>query len=119
MKIAVLGIDFPLGKKALNDDRLDKLKNIFHSPKVAFIQINFEDSNHIKDADGILCENKSKLDLIISDLEIIENYMADEQNKDLFLRCKEVLEKETVLNEVPLAEQEKKLLILIHLMILN
>lgn len=119
MKIAVFGIDFPLGKKNLTDDRLDRLKDIFHSPKVTFIQIEFQDNTHIKDADGILCETKAKLDLILQDLEIIEQRLAVEQNKDLFLRCQEALEKEILLNEVPMAEEEKKLLANLNLVTLK
>lgn len=115
MKIAVVGVDFPLGKRSLTDDRLERLKVVFHSPKVTYIQINFEDHTHIKDADGILCEEKSKLDLIISDLEIIESHLINEQNKDLFLRCKEALEKETPLNEVPISDEEKKILLNLNL----
>jgi ribosome-binding ATPase YchF (GTP1/OBG family) len=115
MKIAVVGIDFPLGKKNLSDDRLDKLKELFHSPKVTFIQIEFQDSTHTKDADAILCEKSAKLDLILQDLEIIENRIIEEQNKDLFLRAKEALEKEIILNEVPFSQDETKLLLNINL----
>lgn len=119
MKIAVVNIDFPLGKKNLTDDRLDKLKDIFHSPKVTFIQIEFLDNTHIKDADGILCEAKSNLDLILQDLEIIEQHAADQQNKDLFLRCQEALEKEILLNEVPISDEEKKFLLNFNLVTLK
>jgi len=115
MKIAVVGIDFPLGKKNISDDRLDKLKDLFHSPKVTFIQIEFQDSTHTKDADAILCEKSAKLDLILQDLEIIENRIIEEQNKDLFLRCKQALEKEIILNEVPLSQDEAKLLLNLNL----
>jgi len=110
MKIAVLGVDFSLGKSNLIDDRLGKLKSIFRSPKVTYIQITFQDQTHTKDADAILCEEKSKLDLIVSDLEIIENQLVNEENKDLLLRCKEALEKEVPLNDIPTSEEEKKIL---------
>ena len=110
-----MGIDFPLGKKNLSDDRLDKLKELFHSPKVTLIQIEFQDSTHTKDADAILCEKSAKLDLILQDLEIIENRIIEEQNKDLFLRCKQALEKEIILNEVPFSQDETKLLLNLNL----
>lgn len=120
MKIAVVGVDFPLGKKNLTDERLDKLKSLFHSPKVTDIQIDFVDNTHFASADGILCEEKSKLDLLLADLEIIENRLSlDEQNKDLFLRLKEALEKEAFLNEVPLTEEEKKSLLNLNLVTLK
>lgn len=108
MKIAVIGLDFPLGKRALPDERLEKLKSIFHVQRVTEIQIEFTDDSGIKDADGILCEAKSKLDLIIRDLEITENRLnASDEDKDLFMQCKEALEKETILNEVPFNDSQK------------
>jgi len=119
MKIAVVGVDFPLGKKNLSDERLDKLKDLFHSTKITSLQLDFQDQTHIKDADGILCEEKAKLDLIIADLEIIENQLALVQDQDLFLRCREALEKETPLNEIPVSEEEKKLLLNINLVTLK
>jgi ribosome-binding ATPase YchF (GTP1/OBG family) len=120
VKIAVIGLDFPLGKENLTDERLDKLKNLFHSPKVTDIQIDFVDNTQIKETEGILCEEKSKLDLILSDLEIIENRLSeDEQNQGLLLRVKEALEKEVFLNEVPLIEEDKKVLLNLNLVTLK
>lgn len=120
MKIAVVGVDFPLGKKNVPDERMEKLRNIFHSGKVTEVQLEFLDSAHLADADGILCDSKAKLDLIIQDLEIIENRLSgDEENKDLLARCKEALEKEISLNEVPFSDEEKKLLFNINLVTLK
>jgi len=119
MKIAVIGIDFPLGKRNLEDERLDKLRNIFHSPKVTPIQIEFLDQAHLREADGILCEMDEKLDLIICDLEIVDNQIPSEQNKELFLRGKEALEKEILLNEVPFTEEEKRILLNFNLVTLR
>lgn len=120
MKIAVLGLDFPLGKQALADERLEKLRNIFHSPKITPIQVEFLEAGHAKDSDGILCEIKQKLDLVLADLEIIENRLAaSEENKDLLLRAKEALEKETLLNEVPFNEEEKKIPLNLNLVTLK
>jgi ribosome-binding ATPase YchF (GTP1/OBG family) len=122
INIAVFGIDFPLGKKSLNDERLIRLKDIFHVPKVTQIQIDFQDSTHLNDASGILCEKNAKLDLILQDLEIIENRLSTaEQNqdlsrsyaqeRDLLLRSKEALEKETLLNELNFNIDEQKILL--------
>lgn len=120
MKTAVIGLDFPLGKRALADERLEKLKSIFHVQKVTQIQIEFSDESGLKDADGILCEAGAKLDLIIKDLEVIENRLSStEADKDLFLRCKEALEKETVLNEVPFSDSQKQMLSGINLVTLK
>lgn len=111
MKFSVSGIDFPLGKKNLPDERLEKLRNIFHSPKVTYISIEFLDSTHLKDSDGIICEKNSKLDLVLQDLEIIETRLQGQENKDLLLRGKEALEKEALLNELSFTDEEKKLLL--------
>ena len=120
MKIAVIGLDFPLGKRALADERLEKLKNIFHVQKVTEIQIEFTDDSGTQDADGILCETKSKLDLIIRDLEIVENRLAaGDGDKDLFTLCQQALEKETLLNEVPLNDSQKQKLFGINLVTLK
>jgi ribosome-binding ATPase YchF (GTP1/OBG family) len=110
MKIAIIGIDFPQGKRNLDEERLDKLRNIFHSPKVTQIQIEFLDQAHLREADGILCETNEKLDLILCDLEIVDAQISNEQNRELFLRGKEALEKEILLNEVPFNEEEKGIL---------
>lgn len=120
MKIAVIGLDFPQGKRALADERVEKLKSIFHVQKVTQIQIEFSDDSGLKDADGILCEAGAKLDLIIKDLEVIENRLSSaEADKDLFLRCKEALEKETALNEVPFSDSQKQTLCGINLVTLK
>ena len=119
MKIAILGLDFPLGKKNLTDERLEKLKDIFHSPKITYIQLDLQDHTHIKDADGILCEEKSKLDLVICDLEIIENRLSIQQDDVLLMRCKEALEKEILLNEIPLSDEDKKPLLNLNLVSLK
>lgn len=119
MKIAVVGIDFPLGKKPLADERLEKLKNILHIHQVTYIQVEFQDASHLKDADGILADRESKLELILADLEVIEARLSEERNKELFLRGKEALEKEIVLAEVPFSEEEKRVLLNFNLVTLR
>jgi len=112
MKIAVVGIEnFPLGKKNVVDERLDKLAPLYRSQKITSIQIEFQDASHIKDTDAILCDNASKLDLILADLESVEQRLLKEDAQELFKRCKEALEKETPLNELSFSEEERKILI--------
>ncbi|MCM8795704.1 MAG: DUF933 domain-containing protein [Candidatus Omnitrophica bacterium] len=110
MKVAVLGIDFPLGKVPFLDLRLEKLRNLLHSIEVVHIQVEFQDQNHLKTADAVLCAEEEKIDLVLEDLEIIETKLNSSPHQPLFLRCKEALEKEIILNEVPLTDEEKKLL---------
>lgn len=115
MKIAVLGIDFPLGKTELPDERLNRLKLIFHPPKITFIQLEFLDSSHLKEADAVLSEKSAKLDLILQDLEVIEKHLDNE----VVLRAKKALEDEVLLTEVPFSEEEKRLLLSLNLLTLK
>jgi ribosome-binding ATPase YchF (GTP1/OBG family) len=111
MKIAVVGVEnFPLGKKTLADERLEKLTPLYHSPKSTPIQIEFQDASHVKEADAILCDNASKLDLILADLELVEQRIYKEETAELFKKCKDALEKETPLNELAITEEELKIL---------
>jgi hypothetical protein len=56
VKIAVLGIpDFPLGKKILPDERLEKLKDLLHSPKIIYISLELLDDSKLQESDGIIC----------------------------------------------------------------
>ena len=78
--------------------------------------MEFSDGSGLREAECILCESKSKLDLIIRDLDIIESRLNDGAgDKDLFMRCKEALEKEIILNEVPLSESQREALTGINL----
>lgn len=114
IKVAVIGVEnFSLGKKSLPDERLERLKEILHPPKTTYIEIEFIGEDKLKSADGILCEENSKLELIVSDLEIAEDRLLkleEGYEHDLFSRCKENLEKENLLSEIPLSEEELEIL---------
>ena len=111
IKVAVLGLDLPLGKKNISDDRLDKLAKILHSPKVTCLQIELQDDSHLKDAQIILCSDKNKLDLILMDLETVDQRIfQDPENKSLLQSVKQVLEKENFVFQMSLGEQERKVL---------
>ncbi|MDD2653723.1 MAG: hypothetical protein PHI86_01270, partial [Candidatus Omnitrophica bacterium] len=83
MKVAVYGIpDFPFGKKNLPDERLDQLKDLFRAPKIVYISIEFLDESRLPEADGIICMQNKKTDLVLLDLEIVErrlNQIEDEK----------------------------------------
>ena len=112
MKASVFGIpDFPFGKKALPDDRLNKLKDLFRSQKITQIQVEFTTEKDVKVADAIVCLQEKKLDLLILDMEILEGKadkpLADTE-KALVSRALGALEKETPLCQVEFSEEEKK-----------
>jgi hypothetical protein len=111
IKVAVLGLDLPLGKKNISDDRLDKLAKILRSPKVTCLQMELADDSHLKDAQIVLCSDTDKLDLILMDLEIVDQrIIQDPENKNLLQGVKEALEKENFVSQMSLGEQEKKAL---------
>lgn len=111
MKIAVVGLpDFTTGKKSLVDQRLKELEPLIKPSKTTFISIEYLDASGLKDADAIICEKESKLDLIISDLEAVENRLS-KGDDPLFGRAKEILEKNICLSEEKFSEDERKILI--------
>lgn len=114
MKIAVLGLqEFPLGKKNLIDERLSALEGLIKPSKTTYITIEFLEGIKVKDADAIICEKEAKLDLVIQDLELAENRLErlreGEDNK-LYLRIKDILEKNKCLIEENFSDDEKKAL---------
>ena len=114
MKIAVVGMpDFPQGKKPVIDERLSTLEPIIKPSKTTYISVELLGPDGLVDADGIICEQEAKLDLIVSDLEAVEtrlNRVTDEAEQKMLMRFKEVLEKNSCLFEVPLTDEEKKVL---------
>lgn len=119
MKIAVLGLpDFKLGKREVLDERLNTLEALMKPSKATYISVDFVDASGLKDADGIICENEAKLDLIIADLEVIENRLtrtADEAEIKTLNRAKDILEKNKCLCEESFSEEEKKALVTLNL----
>jgi len=114
MKIAVYGIDdFTVGKKIVPDERLDKLKELIHSPKIIYNQIEFIDETHLKDAQALVCLETRKDELIVIDLEYIEERLTkavDETEKGVLSFCQEGLNKESFLNELQFSDEQKKLI---------
>lgn len=103
MKVAVLGLEnFPLGKKNIPDERLPRLSEISKSKKETPIQIEFVDMENIKDAEVLFSKDEKKTDLILSDLEYVQERLSKEipeQEKTLFSKAKEILEKEEFLSK--------------------
>lgn len=115
MKIGILGIDgIPPGRANIMDDRVKTLKAMFNSPKEVYIQADIvTDAAKIIEADGIISPESAKLDLVVNDMEFVETRLersADEIEKKLFIRFKELLDQEKFLSELTLNEEEKKLI---------
>ncbi len=115
MKIGIFGIEgVSAGKANIIDRRVDALQQMFNAAKKVYIQADIIiDSGKIFEADGILCAESAKLDLIIHDLEFVEARLAraeEDSEKKLFSRFKEQLDKEGFLSEMALSEEEKKII---------
>ncbi|MDD5155003.1 MAG: DUF933 domain-containing protein [Candidatus Omnitrophica bacterium] len=114
MKIGIAGIEgLSSGKANLMDRRVDALQKMFNSAKKVYIQAELTaESEKLKESDGLLGTQGSKLDFILNDIEFVENRLEkaqDEAERKLFVRFKEVLDKERFISELPLSEEEKKL----------
>lgn len=115
MKIGILGIEgIAAGRANIMDARVKTLKAMFNSPKEVYIQADIvTDQEKIIEADGIVSPESAKLDLIVNDMEFVETRLgrsADEIEKKLFTRFKELLDQEKFLSELTLSEEEKKLI---------
>lgn len=114
MKVSIIGIsDFPLGKKIVPDERLNKLKDILRSPKIVYLSIEFLDDSKLQESDAIICLENKKTDLIIGDLDLIEKRMSqssDDKEKQLLTRCQAELENELLLRELNFTDEEKAIL---------
>jgi len=112
MKISVFGIpDFPFGKKALPDERLKKLEELYRAQKLTQIQVEFTTEKDLKVADAIICLLEKKLDLIILDMEAIEGKAEkplEDKEKLLLARVQSLLEKETPLCSGDFNDEEKR-----------
>jgi hypothetical protein len=113
VKIGIFGFNnFTNGKEKIVDQRLDTIKQMAHSAKCVFIQIELlTDSEKLKESDGIISLKENKADLILADLEFIEKRLTniqEDREKNLLNRFKEQLEKEGFISELELTEEENK-----------
>ena len=112
MKASVFGIpDFLFGKKALPDERLKKIEELYRAQKVTQIQVEFTTEKDLKTADAIVALSDKKLDLVILDMEALEakaDKAPEEKEKNILGRVQALLEKETPLCLGDFNEEEKK-----------
>jgi len=108
LKIAILGLNFTLGKRSLEDERLKELANLLKPQKTTPIQIEILDSTRLNDADAIILKEELKEDIIIMDLEKIESLILKEPTfKALLEKLNGFLEKEKFLNEISFSLEEE------------
>ncbi|MCU0666354.1 MAG: DUF933 domain-containing protein [Candidatus Omnitrophica bacterium] len=114
MKIGIFGIDgFSQGKANIVDQRVKTLEQMFKSAKQVFIQADIlTQEDKLKEADGIISLEESRLVLVMTDLEFVELRLsrgAEALEKELLLRAKDCLSKENMLSTLELTEEEKKI----------
>jgi len=123
MKASIVNIpEFPLGKKPLVDDRLQKIQELYKAQKVTVVQVEYVSDKDVKTADAIVCLKERKLDLVILDMEVLEARLAkplSDTEQALLRRAQESLEKEEFLNTVTWTEEERKVLVNVNLLTLK
>ncbi len=114
MKISLFSIpEITLGKHNIKDHRLDQVDKITQSKKKVYLQVELVDEKAALDADAILVLQESRTDLILKDLEFVETRLSrveKEDEKDLLNKLKVLLEKEELIINASLGEQEKSLI---------
>lgn len=112
MKIGIFFIpEITLGKHNVRDLRLDEVYKITKSKKETYIQIELAGEDATLDADAILVLEDSRTDLILKDLEFVETRLAratEEAEKMLLNKLKNILEKEELIFNAGLTEEEKR-----------
>ncbi|MFH0827803.1 MAG: hypothetical protein V1919_01390, partial [Candidatus Omnitrophota bacterium] len=114
MKIGILGTDiFAQGKVNLIDERVKALKTMFNSAKEVYIPVEIiVDQEKLSESDGIIAPEGSKLDLVVHDLEFVETRLsrtADVVEKAFLTKFKDQLDKEGLLCDLTVSEEEKGL----------
>lgn len=114
MKIAVFSIpEINLGKHSVKDSRLDQVDKITKAKKKTYIQVELVGEDAIGDADAILVLKDSRLELILKDLEFVETRLGRAEEgpeKELLNKFKNILEKEGLIFNSGLTEEEKKMI---------
>ena len=115
MKIVALNLEqeFPKGKLAVKDPRLDKLKDIFKAAKKTYPEIEIIAEERLSEADAVVARSEDKLQVIISDIDFIDKRLErseDEAEKGVLLKVKGILEKEELVTPEMLSAEEKKAL---------
>ena len=111
MKIGIFGLNnFSAGKENIVDERLSQLREMAHSAKRVYLQVELVvDVQRLGECAGIIAAKNNQTDLILSDLEFVEKRLVnsqDEKEKGLLGKLKAHLESERVISELQLSEEE-------------
>ena len=112
MKIGIYGFNnASSGKENIVDPRLETIKQMAHSAKKLYIQVELVvDMQRLKECNGIIATKDKQTDLILTDLEFVEKRFTNAQEdkeRNLLNRLKQQLENEQFLSELQLSEEER------------
>lgn len=114
MKIAVISIsEISLGKSNVKDPRLDQVDSITKAKKKTYVQVELVGEGDVFLSDAILVSAEAKTDLILRDLDFVETRLgrsADEKEKAVLSKLKNVLEKEEFIFKAGLTPEEKEVI---------
>ncbi|MFA5356373.1 MAG: DUF933 domain-containing protein [Candidatus Omnitrophota bacterium] len=114
MKIAIFSIPgISPGKHNIKDPRLDEVDKLVKAKKKTYIQVESVGEDAALEADAILVSEGSQTDLILKDLEFVETRLGRTEQADekaLLGKIKSTLEKEQLVFNLGLSEEEKKLI---------
>ena len=113
MKIGIFGFNnISSGKENIVDSRLETVKQMAHSAKRTYIQVELlTDCEKLLECDGIISTQDKQTDLILTDLEFVEKRLdstQEEKEKNLLIRFKGQLENEQLISGLQLSEEEKR-----------
>jgi len=112
MKISVFSVPgIPLGKSNVKDERLDQVDRITKAKKKTYLGVELVAEDAYLDSDAILSLKDSRQDLILKDLEFVEARLSkelQEEEKSLLNKLKCILEKEELVFDAKLSDEEKK-----------
>lgn len=114
MKIGIFSIpEITPGKQSIKDERLDQVDKLVKAKKKTYIQIDLVGTDALLEADAILVLEDSRTDLILKDLEFVETRLSrapEEEEKAILNKLKNALEKEEIISNLNLTDQEKQLM---------
>ena len=114
MKIGIFGFNnISCGKENIIDQRLGTVKEMAQSAKKAYIQVELlTDFARLKECDGIISLKEKQVDLILTDLEVVERRLTniqEDKERNLLNRFREQLDKEKFIFELQLTEEESRI----------
>ncbi len=112
IKVSVFGLDCPVGRIKVKDQRLDRIKELYSASKKTYLELEVVSQDKAAQSDGLVVLKDNKLDVIIVDLEIIDKRLVSpqEEEKNLLLSLKKNLEEEKFINQIKISDSEKDLL---------